>query len=262
MLHHRTYTCSPEADWVVFVHGAGGSSSIWFRQLRAFQAHFNVLMVDLRGHGGSAALTAAREQGAYSFEQVSRDIVEVMDHLGIGRAHFVGISLGSVLIRTLAELAPDRVQSVVLGGAITRLNRRSRFLVAAGNLFKRVVPFMWLYRLFAWVIMPRRSNREARNLFISEARKLCRKEFLRWFRLTWKVNPLLRLFEEKELPMPTLYIMGEDDYMFLPAVQALLRKHRNSLLEIVRDSGHVVNVEQPAHFNHAALRFLQQHSVR
>ncbi|EKB18825.1 hypothetical protein HMPREF1168_02599 [Aeromonas veronii AMC34] len=51
MLYHKTFELGPERDWVVFVHGAGGSSSIWFKQLRAYREHFNVLLLDLRGHG-------------------------------------------------------------------------------------------------------------------------------------------------------------------------------------------------------------------
>ena len=50
MLYHKTFELGPERDWVVFVHGAGGSSSIWFKQLRAYREHFNVLLLDLRGH--------------------------------------------------------------------------------------------------------------------------------------------------------------------------------------------------------------------
>ena len=53
MLYYKKYELSPEKDWVVFVHGAGGSSSIWYRQIRAFRQHFNVLLLDLRGHGNS-----------------------------------------------------------------------------------------------------------------------------------------------------------------------------------------------------------------
>lgn len=254
MLYYRTYDIEPGRPWVVFVHGAGGSSTIWHKQVRAFREHFNVLMVDLRGHGESRHLTAS---GGYSFEDVSRDILEVMDHLGIERAHFVGISLGSILIRTLAEIAPERVDALVLGGAITRLNARSRVLVWLGNVFKRVVPFLWLYRLFAWIIMPRSNHREARSLFIREASKLARKEFLRWFRLTWKVTPLLRLFEERELPHPTLYVMGEQDHMFLPAVRALIRRHRGAVLRVVRGAGHVVNIDSPQAFNQYVIGFLK-----
>ena len=95
---------------------------------------------------------------------------------------------------------------------------------------------------------------------LCEARKLCQKEFLRWFRLTWKVNPILRLFEEKELPVPVLYLMGEEDHMFLPAVKALIRRQRNAVLRAVRGAGHVCNIDRPHLFNRYAISFIQTHS--
>lgn len=261
MLHYRTYVQDEAHDWVVLVHGAGGNSSIWYRQLRAYQQHFKVLMVDLRGHGGSAHL-AARDRRAYTFEEVSRDVIEVLDHLRIEAAHFVGISLGCLVIRTIAELAPERVRSMVLGGAIVRLNLRSRFLVTIGNLFKRVLPFMWLYSLFAWIIMPRERHRESRLLFINEAKKLAQQEFLRWFRLTGQLVPMLRLFDTSEPPAPTLYLMGEEDHMFLPAVQQLAARQRRAILQIIERSGHVCNVDQAELFNRFSIEFLKQPLLR
>lgn len=258
-MHYRTYERGPDYEWVVFVHGAGGSSSIWFRQIRDFKAHFNVLLVDLRGHGGSQNRFPGPRSYRYTFEDLSRDIIEVMDHIGIDEAHFVGISLGCILIRTLAETAPGRVKTMILGGAIARMNVRSRFLVVLGNAFKRIVPYMWLYRFFAWIIMPRKHHKKSRLLFIDEAKRLCQKEFLRWFRLTYEVNPLLKFFEDKEMPRPTLYLMGEQDHMFLPAVKAIIRKHKFSILRIIEGVGHVCNVEAPALFNSHAITFIQRH---
>lgn len=256
MLQHRTYVAGPDREWVVFVHGAGGSSSIWYKQLRDFREHFNVLLIDLRGHGGSAKAVAA--PSTYTFREVSAEILEVMDHLAIGSAHFVGVSLGTILIRTLGEIAPHRVRSMVMAGAVTRLNRRSRVLVALGSAVRRFVPYMWLYRLFAWIIMPKRRHLRARLLFVREARKLARKEFLRWWKLTHEVNPLLRLFEEKELPIPTLYLMGKEDHMFLPPVRHLVRRHaRSSSLQVVEDSGHVVNVDRADLFNRLSIQFIR-----
>lgn len=259
MLHYRTYPHPISKEWAVFIHGAGGSSSIWFKQIRAFKADVNVLLVDLRGHGQSQNLIQATRQNKYTFEEVSHEIIEVLDEVGIEKAHFIGISLGSILIRTIGELAPERIQTMILGGAVTRLNIRSRFLVVVGNMFKRIIPYLWLYKLFAWIIMPRKRHEESRSLFVNEAKKLCQKEFVRWFRLTYDVNPLLRFFEEKEIPVPTLYLMGEEDYMFLPPVQALVKKHIHSTLQIVRDSGHVVNVEQPQFFNERSIAFIHAH---
>lgn len=263
MLSHRTHVLSPEHEWVVFVHGAGGSSSVWYRQVREFRRSFNVLLVDLRGHGGSQPeVLPPVPAGRYTFEDRAREIVEVLDHLEIEAAHFVGISLGCILIRTLGEMAPERVRSMVLGGAVVRLNLRSRVLVALGNAFKRVIPFLWLYSLFAWIIMPRRRHRTSRLLFVGQAKKLCQKEFIRWFRLTYEVNPLLRLFEETELPIPTLYVMGDEDHMFLPPVARMVRRHaRYTRLEVLPESGHVVNVDQPALFNRFTIGFIRANAA-
>jgi pimeloyl-ACP methyl ester carboxylesterase len=260
MLSYRRHFLSPEHEWVVFVHGAGGSSSIWYRQVREFRKVFNVLLIDLRGHGDSQPpLLLPFEGDRYTFDAVSREILDVMDHEEIASAHFVGISLGCILIRTLGEIAPERVRSMVMGGAIIRLNLRSRFLVTMGNAFKRIMPYMWLYRLFAWIIMPRKRHREARNLFVTQAKRLCQKEFIRWFRLTYEVNPLLvRLFEQKELPIPTLYVMGDEDHMFLPSVTRMVSRHtRFSRLEVLPECGHVVNVDRPELFNLLSIDFIR-----
>jgi pimeloyl-ACP methyl ester carboxylesterase len=256
MLHHRTYHLGPEHDWVVFVHGAGGSSSIWFKQIRDFREHFNVLLVDLRGHGNSDK--PLNPAVPYTFVEVSREVLDVLDHLEIPAAHFIGISLGTIIIRTIGEIAPERVCSLVMGGAVTRLNLRSRVLVVLGNATKRVLPYMWLYRLFAWIIMPKKRHEHSRLLFVQEARKLAQKEFLRWFRLTYEVNPLLRLFEEKELEIPTLYLMGEEDHMFLPPVRHIVKRHRFSVLRVLEDSGHVVNVDRADLFNLLSIDFIKR----
>jgi pimeloyl-ACP methyl ester carboxylesterase len=256
MLHHQTYVLEGDRDWVVLVHGAGGSSSIWFRQLRAYRKHFNVLLVDLRGHGESAKLEYGREPDPYTFESVSREVVDVLDHVGIERAHFVGISLGCLIIRTIAEIAPDRVSSMVLGGAIARLNVRSRILVVLGNGLKRVLPFMWLYRIYAWIIMPRVSHRESRMIFIREAQKLARKEFLRWFRLTMELTATVRIFEERDTGIPTLYLMGDEDHMFLPQARRMAARHRRAVLRVIERCGHVCNIEKPAAFNRFSIEFM------
>lgn len=258
MLYYKEYIKDKDTDWVVFVHGAGGSSSIWFRQLKAFKAKFNLLLIDLRGHGKSKDLFKKYYQDDYSFEMISEDILQVLDHLNIDKAHFIGVSLGTIIIRTLAELQPERVKSAILCGAITRLNIRSRFLVAIGHTFKRFIPYMWLYSFFAWIIMPRKRHAFSRNLFIREAKKLYQKEFIKWFKLTNEVNPLLKYFKEKEISTPILYVMGSEDYMFLPPAQQITDKHDNSYLAVIENCGHVVNVEQPQAFNRISLNFLEK----
>lgn len=258
MLNYTIYENKSSDQWVTFVHGAGGSSSIWFKQIREFKHEFNVLLLDLRGHGDSKAPLKNALKKKYSFPALANDILEVLDHLKIDTSHFIGISLGTILIRQLAETNPERVKSMILGGAVLKMNFRSQILMRLGNMFKYVLPYLVLYKLFAFVIMPKKSHKQSRLLFINEAKKLYQKEFIKWFKLTAEVNHVLKWFRQVELNIPTLYIMGEEDYMFLPSVRKVAEEHfRSSQLVIVENCGHVVNVEQPQRFNEQVIAFIK-----
>ncbi|CAI8420241.1 MAG: 3-oxoadipate enol-lactonase 2 [Flavobacterium sp. SCGC AAA160-P02] len=262
MLNYYTYLNEDSAKWVCFVHGAGGSSSIWFRQVRFFKKEFNVLVIDLRGHGKSKPSINDTFNDEYTFNAITEDILEVLDYLKIKKAHFIGISLGTILIRNLAEQKPELVESMVLAGAILKLNIRSQILMRIGNIFKSVVPYMMLYKLFAFIIMPKKNHKQSRILFVNEAKKLYQKEFIRWFKLTAEINPLLKFFRVKDIKIPTLYIMGEQDYLFLPSIKRVVNRHIKSTLYIINNCGHIVNVEQPDRFNSKTIGFLNSLSPR
>ena len=257
MLHFKTFLRKEKSSWVTFVHGAGGSSSIWYKQLRDFKKKHNVLLIDLRGHGKSKS-PIYQKLKSYTFDSISDEVIEVLDHLKINKSHFVGISLGTIIIREIAERFPKRCESMILGGAVMKLNFRGQVLMRLGALLKSVIPYLLLYKFFAIIIMPRKKHRESRNLFINEAKKLYQKEFKRWFTLVSEVNPLLALFRIKDSGIPTLYIMGEEDHMFLPAISKLVKNHLSSELFVIPNCGHVVNVEQPEIFNSQVLKFLKK----
>ena len=241
---------------MTFVHGAGGSSSIWYKQVREFRKHFNVLLLDLRGHGNSKPNLKDAFSDRYTFDSITNDIVEVVEYERIEKSHFVGISLGTILIRNLAEKYPDKVDSMVMGGAIMKLNFRSQVLMRLGVICKSVVPYLWLYKFFAFVIMPNKNHKESRSLFVREAKKLYQKEFIRWFKLTSEINPLLRFFRSADIKIPTLYVMGEEDYLFLPTIRKISKAHSTSELFVVVNCGHVVNIEQPVIFNNTVIDYI------
>jgi len=255
MLHYKFFDHPSSKEIVTFIHGAGGSSAIWFKQLRSFKEKYNVLLIDLRGHGNSKKGFFNKIK-SYNFKVVGDDVIEVLDFLKIESTHFVGISLGTIIIRELAERFPERVKSMILGGAIMKMNVKGQVLMRFGNLFKSVLPYMVLYKFFAFIIMPKRNHKKSRDIFVNEAKKLEQKEFKKWFALVAEVNPLLRFFRLNEIKTPTLYIMGEQDYMFLPSIRKIVEKHASATLEVIPDCGHVVNIEQPSVFNQKVIQFL------
>jgi len=256
VLYHTIYKQDDTNDWVTFIHGAGGSSSIWYKQLREFKKKFNVLLIDLRGHGKSK-LPLYKQIKNYTFEIIGDEVMDVLDHNNIESTHFVGISLGTIVARDLTERYPSRTKSLVLGGAIMKLNIKSQIMLKSALVLKSVIPYLILYKILAFVIMPKKNHKESRNLFINEAKKLYQKEFIRWFALASQVNPLLRFFRIKYSNIPTMYIMGSEDHMFLPSITKLVKDHKNAILKVIPECGHVVNIEQPVIFNKTAIQFLQ-----
>ena len=258
MLNYTVHRNKDSAQWVTFIHGAGGSSSIWFKQIKSFSRFFNLLLIDLRGHGKSKNHLLDLSNSIYTFDAISDEILEVLDHEKIASSHFMGVSLGTILIRTIAEKSPERVNSLIMGGAILKFNFKSRLLMRFGNATKSILPYMWLYKILAFIIMPKRNHKESRLLFIREAKKLYQKEFIRWFKLTSEVIPLLKVFRQKQIKVPTLYVMGAQDYMFLPSVKKVVEQQQLSQLQVIPNCGHVVNIERPQQFNQLSLHFLQR----
>ncbi|MGB1073941.1 MAG: alpha/beta fold hydrolase, partial [Flavobacteriales bacterium] len=133
LLYHEVVDeAGSDAPWLVFVHGAGGSIRTWKYQIEAFQPHYRLLLIDLRDHGFSKDILP--EFPEYDFDIVSEDILAVVDHLGIERAHFVSLSIGSVILQKIDIERPDLIDRMVMAGAIFDGSRLMHWFVHSGKL--------------------------------------------------------------------------------------------------------------------------------
>ena len=140
-----------------------------------FSKAFNLLLVDLSGHGYSSSNSSQNSNNKISFESILNDVLEVLDNLNIKKSHFIGISLGTVIINQLVLKEPNRILKMVLGGATLELNFMSRLMMYFAYATKSIVPYMWLYKLYAFIVMPSKTDRESRKLFIKEAKRMNQK---------------------------------------------------------------------------------------
>ena len=257
MLSYTVYNNQNTSKWVTFIHGAGGSISIWFQQFRAFKNEFNILLIDLSGHGKSKSRFSENSKEGYTFELITGDIVDVLNNLSIKKSHFIGVSLGTIIVRDIADRFPTLVESLVLAGAILKFNIRSNMLMIFGNFLRSIVPYILLYKLEAFIIMPKKNHRESRLLLIKECKKLNQKEFIRWCKLTRGIKKVLKSQRQIDIKTPSLYVMGAEDHLFLPSVRKAVSSFTNAQLSVLENSGHVVNVDQPNKFNDRVIRFLK-----
>jgi 3-oxoadipate enol-lactonase len=100
----------PEGAPVLLLSNSLGTAmAMWAQQVAAFSASHRVLRYDSRGHGASDA-----PAGAYSMDRLGRDVVELLDALGIGTVDFCGLSKGGMVGQWLGYRAPERLRRLIL----------------------------------------------------------------------------------------------------------------------------------------------------
>ena len=82
---------------------------MWDPQIDALSERFRVVRYDTRGHGGSDT-----PHGPYSIDEAGGDVIDLLDHLGVERAHFAGLSLGGMTGMWLGIATPLRIDRLVL----------------------------------------------------------------------------------------------------------------------------------------------------
>jgi len=258
MLQYQTIAHKENTEWIMLLHGLGGSSSIWYKQVPDLSQHYNLILPDFFGHG-----LTRETMPTYTFEGLADAMAEVLDDLGLDRVHLLGISMGSGLGCFMGVYHADRIKSMVLGGATVGMDLPTTLLLHAGNFLKNLMPYMWLYRFFAWIMMPRRNHSRSRAIFIREAHKLGGKEFRKWYRLLMQF-PMHQLELQRPvlLETPKLFISGCQDHLFLNQIVNWAARDSNAIMHIVENAGHLCNIEQPEEFNRLTLEYLKEQDTR
>lgn len=254
-LHTVKHELRPDADWMVFIHGAGGSVRTWRRQLEDFGQSYNLLLIDLPDHGESKGVETPSE---YSFAWLSELLWETISRAGLEKVYLVGLSLGSILALDMERMKPERCHAVVLGGAITRLDRKLKVVAAVSLGLARIIGFRAFYRLAARIALPRKNHQKSREVFVRESRALTTAAFEKWTAMYTTLNQHLEGLFAHAPTSPTVLIMGQQDHLFGKQAQAFSTAHTNAQVHVIAGCGHVVSIEKPQAFNRIALAFAEE----
>jgi len=255
-LYFETYQNDSNTEWVLFVHGAGGSTRTWKRQVEDIGAQYNLLIIDLPGHGKNAGHSHIYPD--YTFEFLANKIWEVVDYLKIPSIHIVGISLGTIICLEIREVRPQSVLSVIMPGAIVRLNTKLKVLANLSLAIAKVIGYANFYKMSARIMMPRNNHKKSRDVFIKESKALTTDEFRKWTALYYGLNKTLNQLFKAKSDIPHLLVMGDQDHLFLHPAQKYADLHDNASIHVAPKCGHVVSIEKAAIFNEVCLKFLNR----
>ncbi len=240
-------------EWVVFVHGIGGSTKTWGKQIDAFSKKYNLLLLDLPGHGNNADNVIRK----VSPRKLYKGIRQTLDSLGIEKAHFIGLSLGTVVIANFAVCFPKYVKSIILGGPSLKLNFTSKLAMLSANKAKSLVPYNLVYRFFAWFMMPKKNHEKSRKIFLREVVKIDKETMYAWIEYSQCLLRPERLHKKLDfLNKKILFISGEEDHCFHSGAMSMAEKAKNIEMKTIKKCGHICSIENWRVFNQLAMNHI------
>lgn len=246
------YEQAGKGEALVFVHGLGSSSQDWEYQLTDFKEHFQVITYDVRGHGQSE-----KAKPPYSVSLFAKDLAELLDELGVEKAHIVGVSMGGWITFQFGIAYPERTLSLTVIN--TWADMRLKTFDDYKNYFQRAV----LFRLFS---MRKIGETLSKRLFIKPEQEELRQSFVEsWAKnhkpsymaafqggIGWTIHDKLH-----ELKMPVLVVAADEDYTPVSMKENYAKQIPNARLVVIEDSRHATPVEKPDEFNQVVLEFLK-----
>jgi 3-oxoadipate enol-lactonase len=241
---------------VVLIQGLGVDGRGWALQRGALGRAHRCVAPDNRGTGESDA-----PPGPYDLGRMAADVVAVLDHAGIDRAHVVGASMGGVIAQIIGVLHPDRVRSLTLACTACRHHEWRKELLAE---WANAVGARGMAGLFPdgmrWLIGPRLHRRF--GIFVNVLGRVLVQTKPHAF--VAQVDAILDAPEELRSELvhvaaPTLVITGSQDTLTpLGDAEELAELISTSRLYVVRGAAHGLMAEAPNAFNDVVRRFLEE----
>jgi proline iminopeptidase len=247
---------------ILFVHEFAGDHRSWEPQMRYFARSHRCIAYSARGYTPS---DVPKDPEAYSYRHFTADVVAVLDHLRIPKAHIVGLSMGGYTAVQTGIHHPDRALSLTAAGAGSGSERWfieefRRGAQATAELFESegsaAVAHSYglgLGRVSFQIKDPRGYAEFAKHFAEHDARGSA--HTMRKFQ---RERPSLYDFEAeiRRIAVPTLIVVGDEDDPCIEPSLLLKQWIAPSGLAVFPKTGHVVNLEEPDLFNRTLAEFL------
>jgi pimeloyl-ACP methyl ester carboxylesterase len=249
---------------IVFVHEFAGDLRSWEPQVRYFSRRYRCIAFNARGFPPS---DVPQEVASYSQARACHDIRSLLDGLKIANAHIVGLSMGGLATLHFGLTYPDRALSLLVGGAgygsepAEREKFRAEAVVIAAKLEKEGMAAF----AEAYAYGPTRVQFEGKDpRGFAEFKAMLAQHSAKGSANTQlgvqRERPSIFDLESQlaKLSLPMLVVTGDEDWPCLLPGVFIKRTCPSSALLVIPNSGHAVNIEEPALFNAALENFLIQ----
>jgi len=237
------------APVLAFSNSLGANYSMWDPQAHEFHKRFRILRYDVRGHGQSSTTP-----GPYTIEQLSKDVVALLDSLDLDRIDFCGLSMGGMVGMWLGLHAPERLKRLVLcntGAAIGTAEAWNARIEAVRKNGMKSITTAVIERWFT------AEFRRKSPTVISKTQKMIEEANAEGYSFCCAA---IRDFDCREqltnIRTPTLVISGARDPATPPADGRFIAQQIPGTRYMELDAAHLSNIEAQAQFNKELGAFL------
>lgn len=245
------YEVTGDGSPLLLIHGLGSSSRDWEMQIEPFAKDYQVITLDLRGHGQSG-----KPPGPYSIRMFAEDTAALVRRIDILPAHVVGISMGGMVAFELAVHFPQLLCSLTIVNSYPEMRvetLQEHLQVWRRFLILELLGMRGMGRMLGGRLFPFPEQSDLRETFVSrwaQNNKRAYRESLRAI-LNWDVESRLG-----EIDCPVLVVASDQDYVTVEEKRVYTAKIPNAKLVIIEDARHAVTAERPDQFNTVLRDFL------
>ena len=259
-----TLYCESSGDGVaiVFVHELAGSCRSFDPQVAAWKDRWRCIAFNARGYPPSAV---PEKVASYSQDMAASDIGAMLDGLGLGSAHLVGVSMGSASTLQFALKHPDRARSITLTSIGSGSDLKpGEFAANMEELAKLTLEKGMRALAESYGASPTRYRLKDKNPlefanFIEQLAAGSPLGITNTMRGVQQRRPPLYAHSERiaALELPALIVLGAEDEPCVKPSHFLKDTLPGARLEVLEKTGHAVNLEEPALYNRLVMEFIE-----
>ncbi len=237
------------APVLMLSNSLGTTLHMWDDQVGPFTKHFRLLRYDRRGHGKSSV-----PPGHYTMERLGRDVLAVLDGLGIAKVNWCGLSMGGMVGQWLGAKAPNRVEKLVLSNTSSYFPDKSGWNDRLKLVREKGIAAFAPANMERWFT---KSFRERAPHVIARVQAMFAATPLEGY---LGCGAAVRDMDHRallaEIKAPTLVIAGKHDPATPLDGNEFIQQHIPGAKLAVLDAAHLANIEQPQAYADAVLGFL------
>lgn len=234
---------------LVLLHGLAGSAACWSPLARALEAEFDVVMPDARGHGNSS-----RPLDGYRYEDHARDVVGLVQGLGLAAPVLLGHSMGGMTAAVVAGQSAVAVRGVILVDPTFLSPQRQREVYESDAVEQhRRLLSLDKGDLLAQLRLRHAQRRPEFVELIAEARL---KTDVLAFDVLAPPNPEYHRLVSA-ITVPILLVIGDNGIVSLETARELQDLNPRLRVEQIQDAGHGLQYDQPERFEALVKSFLR-----